>query len=667
MKKTVQVIASLTLAFGIGLNAQPGGSASAQADEVKIKDRLGEQTILFEDGSMWSYNDLWEAPFYTPGTVASITGWEKEGLGVTQAGELVRFEAGSPPVKVAGQTGVKQAAGVFWLKNDGTVWNEKGKLNNLTGISMIANSSDAGGFGNEVGLLGALTRTGEIFIQNNLEDDTFESLGTVEDAAHATSLAVYRSSRNGVQAAVLYDNGKVVVNAKEDFGDAYSVQTAVAAEDAAAIAFGAGDLTRPSLLVTRKDGTVWRTWDEPLIVDKQVEGLSAIIRIDNVADSDTFDAQRTDGSWVRYKSGDIQPISAPSVSKVDVTLSGTKVAVNGLISVGIEETFTNGATRRVTPTAANVTVDKPYVLKLQPNGQLKALGAGQAKVTVTSSGVSKSFTVVSTLKKKLQHAKLVNGTVFVPVQSVFQALGGTVVAKNGAFEIKLGEKTLSLKAGDKIAKIDGKAVTLKSAPIKDGTEVLVPASLLTDVVGATTKWDAKWKQALITIGGATITVDSNETAALVKKAAQGTLAKYIGKTYWVNHFQGWERLIKVTVTDIVPGQYDEFTFVFKTSAGKTLKSEGISADQVAKMFSDEYELFAYDPQKKYNWSAAVWKQIKAEKVTIGMTKDQVRLSWGPPWETSVSKIAGSNVEVWLYGNYSVVSFINGKVVSVVSG
>lgn len=667
MKKTIQTVVSLALAFGIGLNAQPGGSVSAQAGEVKIKDRLGEQTILFEDGSMWSYNDVWEAPFYTPGSVVSITGWEKEGLGVTKEGELVRFEAESPPVKVAGQTGVKQAAGEFWLKSDGTVWNGEGKLNNLAGISMIANSSDAGGFGNEVGLLGALSRTGEILIQNNLEDVTFESLGTIEDAAHVTSLALYPSSRNGVQAAVLYDDGKVVVRAKEAFGDSLPVQTAVVAEDAAAIAFGAGDLTRPSLLVTRKDGTVWRTWDDPLVVDKQVEGLSGIVKIDNVTDSDTYDARRADGSWVRYKSGDIDPISAPSVSKVDVALSATKAFVNGLISVGIEETFTNGATRRVTPTAANVTVDKPYVLKLQPNGQLKALGAGQAKVTVTSSGVSKSFTVVSNLKEKLQRAKLVNGTVFVPAQSVFQALGGTVVAKNGAFEIRLGEKTIVLKAGDKNAKIDGKPVTLKSAPIKDGSELLVPASLLSDAAGATTKWDAKWKQALIAIGGASITVDSNETAALVKKAAQGTLAKYIGKTYWVNHFQGWERLVKVTVTDIVPGQYDEFTLVFKTSAGKTLKSEGISADQVKNVFADEYELFAYDPQKKYAWSAAVWKQIKAEKVTVGMTKDQVRLSWGPAWETSVSKIAGSNVEVWLYGNYSVVSFINGKVVSVVSG
>lgn len=666
MKKTIQTVVSLALAFGIGLNAQPGGNASAQADQVKIKDRLGEQTILFEDGSMWSYNDVWEAPFYTPGSVVSITGREKEGLGVTKSGELVRFEAESPPVQVAGQTGVKQAAGEFWLKNDGSVWNGKGKLNNLSGISIIANSSDAGGFGNEVGLLGALSRTGEIFIQNNLEDVTFESFGTVEDVARVTSLAVY-PSRFGVQAAVLYDNGKVVVRAKEAFGDPLPVQTTVVAEDAAAIAFGAGDLTRPSLLVTRKDGTVWRTWDEPSVVDKQVEGLRDIVKVDNVTDSDTYDAQRADGSWVRYESGDIEPISAPSVSKVDVSLSGTKVSVSGLISVGIEETFTNGATRRVTPMATNVTVDKPYVLKLQPNGQLKALGVGQAKVTVTSSGVSKSFTVVSTLKKKLQHAKLVNGTVFVPVQSVFQALGGTVVAKNGAIEIKLGEKTISLKAGDKNAKIDGKAVVLKAAPIKDGTETLVPASLLSDVAGATTKWDAKWKQALITVGGATLTVDSNETAALAKKAAQGTLAKYIGKTYWVNHFQGWERLTKVTVTDIVPGQYDEFALVFKTSAGKTLKSEGISADQVAKTFSDEYELFAYDPQKKYAWSAAVWKQIKAEKVAIGMTKDQVRLSWGPAWETSVSKIAGSNVEVWLYGNYSVVSFINGKVVSVVSG
>lgn len=54
-------------------------------------------------------------------------------------------------------------------------------------------------------------------------------------------------------------------------------------------------------------------------------------------------------------------------------------------------------------------------------------------------------------------------------------------------------------------------------------------------------------------------------------------------------------------------------------------------------------------------------ESKAEKISIGMTKDQVKLSWGNPDSTSVVSGSGITVETWGYGLKQYVTFTNGKV------
>lgn len=60
------------------------------------------------------------------------------------------------------------------------------------------------------------------------------------------------------------------------------------------------------------------------------------------------------------------------------------------------------------------------------------------------------------------------------------------------------------------------------------------------------------------------------------------------------------------------------------------------------------ELFMDDPRVKLGWSEAIWQQIESGTVQEGMTKEQVRLSWGPP--ARVDEInCGAGKTVWNYG------------------
>ncbi|MDR3564308.1 MAG: hypothetical protein P4N59_23125 [Negativicutes bacterium] len=56
-------------------------------------------------------------------------------------------------------------------------------------------------------------------------------------------------------------------------------------------------------------------------------------------------------------------------------------------------------------------------------------------------------------------------------------------------------------------------------------------------------------------------------------------------------------------------------------------------------------LFMDDPRTTLGWSTALWTQIESGSVQEGMTKDQVRLSWGPPNRVD----QGAAGSVWLYG------------------
>ncbi|MDR3589880.1 MAG: hypothetical protein P4N41_09505 [Negativicutes bacterium] len=58
-------------------------------------------------------------------------------------------------------------------------------------------------------------------------------------------------------------------------------------------------------------------------------------------------------------------------------------------------------------------------------------------------------------------------------------------------------------------------------------------------------------------------------------------------------------------------------------------------------------LFLEDPRQQAGWSQEVWNSVVAGEVKKGMTKEQVRLSWGNPSRTDETSPGGSR---WFYGN-----------------
>lgn len=646
MRKTLFQVILLGLLLGMGSTSWSTGLASAAEASPQIKDIIGKKTFLMEDGTMWSVTYGKEV-FRIPGNVVSIQGTEYDGSGVTRDGKLIEWGLGITPHVVKGQSGVKQVAGYNWLKTDGTVWDFRGKVKGLDNISLI-------GYGDQG--FAALAKNGDLLFRDPHKSDVYKTVGTISDAVSVTDLAVYDG-----RFALLYDDGRVVVYEMANFDDNGKVIPVTITEDAVHIVYTEGEPT-DQLIVTLKDGTVWTTGDykERWKLTHHMSGLNNIERTAALDTSEKFYAKQKSGTWLLYDDGDIKPVDVPRVKKLDVSLSDLKPYVGDKLNVSIQETYTNGAKIKVPASQVRIEVQKPQLIQQQSNGTLKVLGVGETQVTITSSGVSKTVSVSASLRNNLKYAQQMDGTVFVPADLVFKALGGKVSSSGGNIEVELGETSLSFKAGSTQAKLNGKTVKLKAAPKNDKQGVLVPVSMLSNLLGAQTQWDSKFQHAKVSFGKASMTIVSAETASLVKKAAQGSLSKYVGKSYWVNYYEDWERFSKVTILDIVPDDTGYFTILFK-SGGKTLKSYSMSSSSVSELLRDESSFYTFDPYKKYKWSAATWKLIKAEKVVLDMTKDQVRMSIGDPASKSVMSMDGIVFDTWTYSSYGTVSFINGKV------
>ncbi|PCL89944.1 stalk domain-containing protein [Paenibacillus lautus] len=653
MKRTLYVLLLFSMLAGLGFAGTTQDIASADGAELRIQDIAGRNTYLMSDGSMWSLIDGRHA-IRTPGNVAAISGYEYGGIGMTQEGRLVEWDIGKGPQVVPGTSGVKQIAGSYWLKSDGTVWAGDEKAKNLSGISLIANADQE---------FAALSSNGELLLQDNYKKGQFKKLGIVENPAAVKSMTVHSG-----RVALLHDNGDVVVYETSNFDDNGRIIPVTVAQNAAHIVYASSEPT-DLLIVTLQDGSVWTTgeYKDRWKLKEQITGLSGIVKTSIYGDakdlSEGFYAQRSDGSWVHHKEGQNKNIDVPVVKNLSVAISVATPYVGESLEVSIQETYTNGAKIKVPVKDAVIDIEKPYLLSMQKNGMLKSAGVGKTQITVTSGGQSKSVTVSSSLRNNLKYAKQVNGNVMIPAKSVIQALGGTYSAKNGSVEAKFGPTLLSFKAGSNQVKLNESTIRLKAAPVNDKGELLIPASVLSDALGAKTTWDAKWKQAQISLGAdAAMTVVSSETAGLIKKAMQGNLVKYIGRTYWVNEFEDLERFSKLTVTDILPDDKGEFNVIFKSATGKTIKSYPMRSSEVTQLFADRSSLLTYDPYKKHKWSASVWKQIKAGQVSLGMTKEQVQLSWGNPAAKDITSGGGKTIETWGYSNFNIVSFVNGKAI-----
>jgi hypothetical protein len=359
-------------------------------------------------------------------------------------------------------------------------------------------------------------------------------------------------------------------------------------------------------------------------------------------------------------------VDEQSISSTDdliFQMDYTDMTVGDKVPVQIYAKGPDGSSERVPLAQADMVIEKPYLLQKQADGTIKALAVGETKVTVRSGSASKTLSVVISADKSIDQAVLIGGTMYLPVQSVFKSLGATVQANTATkiFSIRLGDLPIQLQLGSDIAMVNGNKVKMSGkVQTVDGGAVF-PATLLKTALGAVLDFGAYYETMTIYFGKAEMYAYTKNTLKIVKRDAQGDLAKLIGKTYWFNQFDSGYKFQKATIVDIIPNDDNEFAISFQLSSGKVVNTYYMAYDQVTAVLGTKEYFFTSDPTKIYKWSNAIWAKIKAGKISTGMTKQQVELSWGTPVNKSSLSGSGITVETWQYRNYNYVTFTNGVV------
>jgi len=629
------------------------GSAAANATGSGIAEIYSDEVMLMEDGSLWTGTRLQGPAHYTEYDITAISPAGYSGYALNADGRLLEWKQDGGIGPVSGQTGIIQLVKGTWLKRDGTVWNARGQVEIFDqALSEVARISTGSSFS-------YVTKNGELYSEK-LRKPLASGLNPSSVAAVAAS---------GDRTVVLDAGGKVTEYNLYNFDDNLNIIPVVLTEQARWIGMSGNDL-----FVVLKDGTLATRldYDPELGRDKlrTMEGLKGVARLSGIVDPDRFYVRYADGSWKWHAGGKLTDVRTPSVAAIEFTVDYEAPMVGEKIKATIVEKHSTGSSVQVPLSQADVTIEKPHLLAKQADGTFLATGVGVTNITVKKGGASKTIAVTISLPNAVQGAKMVQGVTYFPIKPVFQALGGTVTyaAPTKSFDVRVGSKAIRLTTGSAKATLDGKAVTLKGAVRADNGQTLFPAHLLTDALGAKLTWDAEWKAMTVAFGSAEMEVWTDETARLYKRSKQGELAAYIGQTYWVNHFQGWDRFTKVTVADIVPNNersgFETFTIVFRLADGKTLNSFPYTKSEAIDRFTDGSSLLHYNPYTKYKWSSSVWSAVKAGKISLGMNKDQVLMSWGSPSSSSKLSASGVVVETWGYSNFRYVTFTNGKVTQI---
>ncbi|MCD9023480.1 copper amine oxidase N-terminal domain-containing protein [Cohnella silvisoli] len=102
-----------------------------------------------------------------------------------------------------------------------------------------------------------------------------------------------------------------------------------------------------------------------------------------------------------------------------------------------------------------------------------------------------------------------NERTLVPVRFVAQSLGAQVgwESKTQAVPITRDAQSITLKINENVVQVDGKAVTLDTKAILSGGRTFVPLRFVSEVLGATVKWDAP-------TGTVFITTSENDSAQI---------------------------------------------------------------------------------------------------------------------------------------------------------
>lgn len=147
--------------------------------------------------------------------------------------------------------------------------------------------------------------------------------------------------------------------------------------------------------------------------------------------------------------------------------------------------------------------------------------------------------------------------------------------------------------------------------------------------------------------------------------------KYFNKPLWVNYSgigNRFEKIVFTGVDNIVTKEvlsgytYKVVTLTVKRANGQE-QDVTYNLDVIPSLFT-EVNFFFENPFETYPWSEKTWNAIKNREVLIGMTKEQVKMSLGTPWDVNTSTTSYSSMEFWYYSgffNTTMITFINGEV------
>jgi hypothetical protein len=93
------------------------------------------------------------------------------------------------------------------------------------------------------------------------------------------------------------------------------------------------------------------------------------------------------------------------------------------------------------------------------------------------------------------------GRIFVPMRSIFENLGATVVYSNGTINATGRGHNISLQIGSNQATVDGQNQTLDEAPFVVGSRTLIPLRFVAQALGAAVDWNQNSNTVRITGGG----------------------------------------------------------------------------------------------------------------------------------------------------------------------
>jgi hypothetical protein len=166
--------------------------------------------------------------------------------------------------------------------------------------------------------------------------------------------------------------------------------------------------------------------------------------------------------------------------------------------------------------------------------------------------------------------------------------------------------------------------------------------------------------------------------------------RYLGKTFWM--MAGWlpqlgdngslsfsavvqyRKFVPVTVSDVLASSeaMHPVRIVIKNDGGQegyfdiAMSDTNRSATPVGAAGDAALMevLASSDPKPAHKWPATTWDAIENQRVFIGMTAEQARMSRGKPTSVNRTIVGGHVHEQWVYGEGSYLYFENGKLSAV---